>query len=151
MPYSNILVPVKGIPADDAAIRLACQIARQDKARVAAINVIEVQRNLPLDAENEEQMRHAERVLEHAEEVARSAHGTLETDLLQARVAGVALVDEAVAQKADLIVMGIPYGSPLGDFRLGTTAYYMLKNAACPVWLCREAVPTAKAALQKPT
>lgn len=146
MAYSNILVPVKGLPADEAAIRLACQIAKLTKARVVAIHVIEVQRNLPLDAENEMQMQRAEMLLDRAEQVARTVHGTLETDLLQARAAGVALVDEAVARRADLIVMGIPYRNPLGDFQLGTTTLYLLKNAPCPVWLCREAMPPEKAA-----
>lgn len=142
MPYSNILVPVKGLPADDAAVRLACQIAKPDKARVTAINVIEIQRNLPLNSENMAQMQRAETVLEHAEQVARAARGTLETELLQARAAGVALVDEAVERQVDLIILGIPYRNPLGDFQLGTTTQYILKNARCPVWLCREAIPT---------
>ncbi len=146
MPYSNILVPVKGLPADDTAIRLACQVAKPDKARVTAINVIEIQRNLPLNSENVTQMQRAETVLEHAEQVAHAARGTLETELLQARTAGVALVDEAVERQVDLIILGIPYRSPLGDFQLGTTTQYILKNARCPVWLCREAIPTAPAA-----
>jgi nucleotide-binding universal stress UspA family protein len=143
------LVPIKGLPSDDAAIRLACQIAKSTKARVVAIHVIEVQRNLPLDSENETQLQRAEVLLGHAEQVARAVRGTLETDLLQARVAGVALVDETAARQADLIVMGIPYRSPLGDFQLGTTTLYLLKNAPCPVWLCREAAPSGKTALEK--
>jgi nucleotide-binding universal stress UspA family protein len=149
MPYSNILVPVKGLPADDAAIRLACQIAKQDKSRITAINVIEIQRNLPLNTEHATQMPSAESVLEHAEQVAHSAHGTVETELLQARAAGVALVDEAVERRVDLIILGIPYRNPLGDFQLGTTTQYILKNARCPVWLCREAVPPEMAEAQK--
>jgi nucleotide-binding universal stress UspA family protein len=150
MHYSNILVPVKGLPADDAAIRLACQIAKQDKARVTAINVIEIQRNLPLNAENIAQMPSAESVLERAEQIAHSVRGTIETELLQARAAGVALVDEAVERQFDLIVMGIPYRNPLGDFRIGTTTHYILKNAPCPVWLCREAIPAEVPPASKP-
>ena len=149
MHYSNILVPVKGILADDAAIRLACQIAKQDKGRVTAINVIEIQRNLALSTENAAQMQRAETMLERAEQVAHSVRGTLETELLQARAAGVALVDEAIERRVDLIILGIPYRNPLGDFQLGTTTQYILKNARCPVWLCREAVPPETAVAQK--
>lgn len=141
MNFTTILVPVKGILADDAAVRLACQIGKQTKARVMAINVIEIQRTLPLHAENDAQMQSAEAVLEHVEQVAKSVRGALETELLQARAAGVALVDEAMVRGVDLIVMGIPYHKPLGDFQLGTTTQYILKNAVCPVWLCREAMP----------
>jgi nucleotide-binding universal stress UspA family protein len=139
MRLSNILVPVAGTSADDAAIRLACQIARQDKAKVLLIFVIEVQRHLPLDAENEAQARHAESVLESAALIARSAKYTAETEILQARLAGPALINEAMERGADLIIMGVPHRQPLGDFQLGTTTNYVLKNAACPVWLCREA------------
>jgi nucleotide-binding universal stress UspA family protein len=91
MRLSNILVPVAGTSADDAAIRLACQIARQDKSKVWLIFVIEVQRHLPLDAENEAQARHAESVLESAALIARSAKYPAETEILQARLAGPAL------------------------------------------------------------
>jgi len=139
MRFSNILVPVAGTSADDVPIRLACQIARQDKAKVLLIFVIEVQRHLPLDAENEAQARHAESVLESAELIARSAKYPAETEILQARLAGPALINEAMERGADLIVMGVPHRKPLGDFQLGTTTNYVLKNAGCPVWLCREA------------
>jgi nucleotide-binding universal stress UspA family protein len=145
MTFSHILVPVKGIPADDAAIRLACQIAKTTKARVIAIHVIEVERNLPLDVEDEARMRRADTVLEHAEQIARSLRSPLETEVLQARAAGAALVDEAVTRGVDLIIMSLPYRQVVGgDFRLGTTTQYILKNATCPVWLCREAAPTRK-------
>ena len=139
MSFSNILVPVAGIPVDDDAIRLACQIARQGKTKVLLINVIEIQRHLPLNVENEAQMQQAESVLERAVQVAKSAKYSAETEMLQARFAGAALINEATERGVDLIVMGIPYSKPLGDFQLGTTANYILKNAACPVWLCREA------------
>jgi nucleotide-binding universal stress UspA family protein len=145
MNFTTILVPVKGIPSDDAAVRLACQIGKQNKARVMAINVIEIQRNLPLNAESDAQLQRAEAVLEHVEQVAKAARGVLETEILQARTAGVALVDEAVVRGVDLIVMGIPYRKPLGDFQIGTTTQYILKNASCPVWLCREAMPNETA------
>lgn len=142
MTFLHILVPVKGIPADDAAIRLACQIAKGTKAQIIAIYVIEVERNLPLEVEDEERMRYADKVLGHAEHIAKSLRSTLETEVLQARAAGAALMDEAAARKVDLIVMGIPYRQVLGgDFQLGTTTQYVLKNATCPVWLCREAAP----------
>lgn len=142
MTFSRILVPIKGIPADDTAIRLACQIAKGTKARVIAIHVIEVERHLPLDVEDEARMNRADTVLAHAEQIAQSLRSSIETEVLQARSAGAALMDEAATRGVDLIVMGIPYRQVLGgDFQLGTTAQYVLKNATCPVWLCREAAP----------
>ncbi len=142
--FSKILVPVEGIPADDQAICLACQIARQDKATVLVIYVIEVQRMLPLDAENAPQIENGERVLQHAEQSAKQNGVRAETELLQSRAAGSALVNEALARSIDLIVMGVPFRRPLGDFLLGTTASYVMKNAPCQFWLCREAAAVDK-------
>ncbi|MBI5651972.1 MAG: universal stress protein [Chloroflexi bacterium] len=136
---ARILVPVGGNAAEDDAIRLACQIAKPDKAKVLLIHVIEVQRNLPVDAEVIPAQERGEQILGHAEEIARAQSNQVESELLQARVAGSALVDEAVERGVDLIVMGVPYRKPLGDFYFGATVSYVFKNAPCPVWLCRQA------------
>ncbi len=58
--------------------------------------------------------------------------------LVQARDTGPALVDEAVEWGADLIVMGLPYKRRFGEFNLGKTVPYVLKNATCRVMLFRE-------------
>lgn len=140
MIFSNILVPIKGTAADDVAIQLACQLAKASKARVTAIHVIEIQRHLPLDVENEGQLRAAEAVLERAEQIAKPFRSMFVTELLQARTAGVALVDEARLRGVDLIVLGIPYQKVVGGaFELGTTPHYILEHATCPVWVCRQA------------
>jgi nucleotide-binding universal stress UspA family protein len=65
----------------------------------------------------------------------------LESQLLQARDVGAALVDEAVAIDADAIVMGLPYHVRFGgDFALGQTIPYVFKNAPCRVLVVREPV-----------
>jgi nucleotide-binding universal stress UspA family protein len=63
----------------------------------------------------------------------------LETEILQARDVGTAIVDEALERDVDLIVMGIEYKRKFGEFDLGNTAPYVLKNAPCRVWLARAA------------
>lgn len=135
--FSTIMVPFRGTPADEQAIRLACQTARQDKAKILAVYVIEVQRTLPLEAENAPLTERAEIALGQADQVAHEIGCKIDTELLQARLAGAALVNEAIERGVDLIIMGIPYRSPLGDFGLGTTASYIMQNAPCQVWLCR--------------
>ncbi len=138
MKFSKILVPVVGTPLDDDAIRLACLIARQDKAKVLVIHVIEVERAQPLDAQNTPQVQRAELALERAEQVAKQIWSQVDSDLLQARAAGPALVDEAAERGVDLIIMSVPNRKSLGEFHLGTTTTYVLKNAPCRVWLCRQ-------------
>lgn len=136
---SRILVPVKGNPTDDEAVELACVIARQGRASVHAIHVIEVNRTLPLDAELTSEAAHGEEVLSHAEQIAERWTQPLETDLLQARDVGPAIVDEALERDIDLIVLGIGYKKRFGDFDLGKTAPYVLRHAPCRVWVCRQA------------
>ena len=137
--FSKIMVPVEGLPRDDEVLRLASFVARQDKATLLAIYVIEIQRTLPLETENALQIEQAERVLQHAEQLCKQYGARADTDLLQARVAGPALIDEASEREVDLIILGVPYREPLGELRLGDTASYVMKNASCQVWLCREA------------
>ncbi len=147
--FTKILVPVAGMPFDDDVIRFASLVARQDKASLLLIHVIEIQRTLPLDTENASEIERAEAVLQHAEQVAGQNKVRAETELLQARVVGSILLDEANERGIDLIIMGVPYREPIGEFFLGGTATHMMKNASCPVWLCREATPVDAGAGQK--
>jgi len=65
----------------------------------------------------------------------------IETDVLQAREAGPAIVDEAVERDIDLILMGVTYKRRFGQFSLGSVVPYVLKNAPCRVILYHE-LPT---------
>ena len=49
MAFQRILVPVIGTEADEEAIRLACQLARKNKAKIWAVYVITLKRSLPLE------------------------------------------------------------------------------------------------------
>jgi len=55
------------------------------------------------------------------------------------------IVDTARSQGVDLIVMGIGYNRKFGEFDMGHTAPYVLKNAPCRVWLARAAPGVAAA------
>ena len=144
---SRILVPVNGNPTDDDAVALACEIGRRGKASVYAIYVIEVKRTLPLDVDLPPEAAKGDTVLARAEHVGEEFGTDLETEILQARDVGTAIVDEALERDIDLIVMGIGYKRKFGEFDLGHTAPYVLKNAPCRVWLAR-ASPKVAAATQ---
>ena len=142
---NRILVPVNGKPTDDEAVSLACEVARRGKASVYAIYVIEVKRTLPLDVDLPPEAAKGDSVLAQAEKIADEFNIDLETEILQARDVGTAIVDEALERDVDLIVMGIAYKRKFGEFDMGHTAPYVLKNAPCRVWLARAApnVPAA--------
>ena len=135
MEFHQILVPVIGTEADREAIRLACRLVKNNKSKIWAVYVITIKRTLPLDAEMESEIKKAEGILDNMETVAEEEDHEIETDILQAREAGLAIVDEAVERKVDLIVMGVTYGTRFGQFSLDNMVPYVLKNAPCRVVL----------------
>lgn len=135
MEFQNILVPVSGATADEEAIKLACRLAKPDRAKICAVNVIPIERTLPLDAEIETEVKKAEEILNRMEGIARGQNYSIETDLLQAREAGPTIVDEAAEREVDLILMGVEYKRRFGQFSLGNVVPYVLKNAPCRVIL----------------
>ncbi|UCH42718.1 MAG: universal stress protein [Dehalococcoidales bacterium] len=141
MEYQNILVPVSGTDIDEEAIRLACRLAKADKAKIWVVYVIPIQRTLPLDAEIEAEVQKAEEILDRMERVARGDNYVIETDLLQAREAGPTIVDEAIEREVDLILMGVSYKRRFGQFSLGSVVPYVLKNAPCRVILYHQYTP----------
>ncbi len=141
MEYHKILVPVAGTDADDNTVQLACRLARREKAKLLVVHVITIDRSLPLEAELAAEVKKAEGVLERAERIAIEQGCNVETDLLQARIAGPGIVDEAVERQADLIVMGLTYKRHFGQYSLGDVTPYVLKNAPCPVILYQQSQP----------
>ncbi len=119
------------------AVALACDIARRSKGKVYVVHVIEVKRALPLDAPMEREETAADEMLVRAEDLARKQGVEVEGEILHAREAGPAIVDEAVERGADLIVLGMQYQPPFGEFQLGRLVQYALRSAPCEVWVCR--------------
>ena len=135
-----ILVPTDGSRASMRAVALACSIARRNKGRVYVVHVIEVKRSLPLDAELQPEAGEGERILLQGEKAAHEQDFEVQSELLQAREAGHAVVDEAVERGVDTIILGVDYKRPFGEFQLGRLTQYVLKNAPCLVWICRQPV-----------
>ena len=135
------MVPVTGTTADDEVMKLACQLAKQSKAKVWVVYVLTVKRTLPLDAEITPDVKKAEEVLDHIATVAEDEGYEVETDLLQAREAGPTIVDEAREREADLILMGVIYKRIFGQFSLGNVVPYVLQNAPCEVILYHQYTP----------
>jgi len=97
-----------------------------------------VERSLPLGAEVEPEISKAEKILARVEEMAKKREFRLETDIIQAREVGPAIVDEARRCEAALILIGVPYKKQFGQFCMGEVLPYVLKNAPCRVLLDRQ-------------
>jgi nucleotide-binding universal stress UspA family protein len=133
----NVLVPVDGSRAGFDALALGCHLSKRNKGTVYAVYVIEVARNLPLDAEMSGEARSGEDVLTEAERVAHAMDYKVSGELLQARDRGHAIVDEAADREVDAIVMGVGYDRARGAFTSAEDAEYVVRNAACRVVLFR--------------
>jgi nucleotide-binding universal stress UspA family protein len=137
--FRRAVIALSGSSTDSAIVRLALELSRQSHVELIAVHVVELDWTEPLDADVAERSEEAQRVLDAAEGIAESMHGKLESVLVQARDVGAAIVDEAAARDADLIILGLPYRTRFGgDFAIGRAVPYALKNAPCAVWVVRE-------------
>ncbi|MGH2585283.1 MAG: universal stress protein [Dehalococcoidia bacterium] len=133
----QFLVPCDGSSASYEALAFACTQAKRNKGRVFVVHVIEVKRTLPLDAEMVTEAQRGEAILTEAEHVGDELDVRVEGELLQAREAGHAIVDEAIERGIDVIVMGTEYTRPFGEYQVGRTAQFVMKHAPCQVWVFR--------------
>jgi len=135
-----ILVPVNGSVVDERAIDIAILMARRYHSTVTAVHVVEVPQQLPLEIEMGEEVARGDQILLAATKCAAQYGYEIEVELLQARAAGSAIVDEALGREARLIVMGALVRRRAGEITPGrTTIPYILKNAPCEVVVCRRA------------
>lgn len=99
---------------------------------------------MSLDAELPQEVSHGEGVLAEAERYAQGQVAknvrlqTVTTEILQARAAGAAIVDEAIERHANAIAMSAALRIVHGRATIGDTSDYVLKNAPCEVILVRE-------------
>ena len=141
MEFQKILVPIGGTEVDYEAMQLACRLAKQNKSKIYSVYVITIKRSLPIEAEIEYEIEAAEKLLDQIEKVAEDQDYEADTDVLQSRDAGPAIVDEAVEKGIDLIIMGVKYKRRFGQFTLGSIARYVIKNAPCAVMLYQQYSP----------
>jgi nucleotide-binding universal stress UspA family protein len=137
--FRRAVLGLTGAASDERMIRIACQLAKPFKSELIGVHVVEIDWTLPLDADIAGRNEDVQRVLDMAESTAEDAGYTLTPVLLQARDVGAAIVDEASERSADLLMLGLAYRTRFGgDFAIGQTIPYVLKNAPCAVWVVRE-------------
>ena len=140
--FNRVVIALNGGSSDAQIVALASRFAKTGTTELIAVHIVEIDWTLPLDADIAGHSEEAQRVLDMAESVAEGNKARLTPILLQARDIGAALVDEASERNADLLVVGLPYRKRFGgDFAIGRTSPYVLKNAPCAVWVVREPIP----------
>jgi APA family basic amino acid/polyamine antiporter len=133
--YRRLLVPVIGGQPSDDAMDIACQLASERGSRIVALNVLEVPLERQLADVLPEQAAAANHELDEAVAIGESYGVHVLSRLERARSAGPAIVAEALARQAEIIVLGSPRrrltASQAAVF--GTTVDYVLRNAPCRV------------------
>jgi nucleotide-binding universal stress UspA family protein len=129
--YRRILVPVASDDDSELGVELAAELAPDGRATITAVVVIVVDPELPLDAHMERDEAEARRVLDKAHAIADRRAVRLRERIVRARFRGEAIVAEAEAANADLVVVRSPARerSPL----FGKTVDYVLRHARCRV------------------
>ena len=133
--YRRLLVPVIPGPPSDAAMDVACRLAAERGSRIIALNVLEVPLDRPLTDEFRDLERVANRELDEAIAIGDSYGVPVLGRLERARSAGQAIVTEAEARGAEIIVLGSPRRglATTQAAVLGKTVDFVLKNAPCRV------------------
>jgi APA family basic amino acid/polyamine antiporter len=138
--YRHLLVPVIPGQPSDAAMDMACRLAAERRARIVALNVVEV----PLDRTLTDRFPDLEAVgnaeLDEAVAIGDSYGVRVLTRIDRAHSAGPAIVAEADARNAEIIVLGTPrrHLTARQSAVFGKTVDYVLKHARCRVMIATE-------------
>jgi APA family basic amino acid/polyamine antiporter len=133
--YRNLLVPVIPGHPSEAAMDVACRLASERRAQIVALNVLEV----PLESALTDRFPDLEAVanaeLDEAIAIGDSYGVRVLSRLERAHSAGPAIVSEADARNAEIIVLGAPrrHLSARESAVFGKTVDYVLKHATCRV------------------
>ncbi len=145
--YKRILVPVDGSATSSKGLEEAIRLAKLTGASLELVNVVDemslafgVEAYATYSQDVLSALREGAReILEKAQQRAASAGVGVDTKAIEtfgARVADL-IVDEAVATKADLIVIGTHGRRGVGRLLLGSDAEQILRLAPVPVLLVR--------------
>ena len=133
--YRRLLVPILPGQVSDDALDVAASLAAERGAQIAAITVLEVPLDQPLDVSLGAEELLANRELDEARAIGDSYGVTVIPRLVRGRSAGEAIVEEASRRSTELIVIGA-LRKEVGRRKravFGATVDYVLKNAPCRV------------------
>ncbi len=132
---SRILAATDGSPRADEAVRQGARLASTTGAALEAVFVVDTGR-----AHRDDVEREAEDALARASVLAAEAGATVDARILAGDPART-LLEEAVAEGADLICVGPDAGLIGGAIRIGQVAAHVLRESRASVLVARAAGP----------
>ena len=132
--YERILVPMKLGDIGEEMVATAIALAKDDPAEVLAITVVRVPRRFPLEGDLPPDVAaRVEASLEEARALGEDHEVEVSTGVVQARSIGHAIVEEAKAREADLIVLGSSPRWRRQSRFFSPTVDFVLRHAPCEV------------------
>jgi basic amino acid/polyamine antiporter, APA family len=131
--YRSILVPVKPGRMSQEAVDVACRLAAERRASIAAVAVVPIPLELPLTTRLPDEEEQADEVLDAARAIGELYGVDVIGRLVRGRNAGRAIVDEAERRHSEIIVMGAPRGEVARREVFSDTVDFVLKHAPCRV------------------
>jgi nucleotide-binding universal stress UspA family protein len=143
--FERVVVPIAGADIDARALEILPDLFNKNGGAITFLYVLEVPQAMPLDAELPGDVAAGDRALQQAEVATRRALPSrsvrIVTELLQARAAGPAIVDEAIDRAAQAIIMSAAVRRRHGRLSLGGTTEHVLLHAPCEVVVVRAEQP----------
>ncbi len=132
MKHQHILVPTDGSQSSEEIIGFICSIQKVVNSNISVVFVIEVPRNMPLDANLPDKTAQADEVLKRVMQIAANYQSQVNTSIIYARSAEEAIISTAQDLKCDVIAIAQD-DHRLSIFANKATTIY--QKAKCSVWL----------------
>ncbi|MCX7747032.1 MAG: universal stress protein [Clostridia bacterium] len=132
MECKNILIPTDGKRSCEDIIDLICSIQRVIGTNIHVIYVIEVPRNLPLNAQMPDKVEYARASIERALKIAEKHEVMIHTSIIYARTVEDSIISTAEDLKCDVIAIAQD-NHKLRIF--ANSAANIYQKAKCNVWL----------------
>jgi universal stress protein A len=139
----SILVPLDFSPPSKKALDYAVMFARQFKAKLTLVHVVEAvatpdfAASFPLTMEDDKLMAAAKNRLEGAVKAARISRTVVEKILVRFGRSFHEIADAARTRKVDLIIIATHGYTGLKHVLLGSTTERVVRHAPCPVLVVR--------------
>ena len=140
----SILVPLDFSPSSKRSLDYAVSLARQFKAKLTLLHVVEpiatpdFAASFPLMMEDDKLMAAAKNELEHAVKAALVPRGLVEKILVRFGRSFHEIAEAARTRKADLIIISTHGYTGLKHALLGSTTERVVRHAPCPVLVVRQ-------------
>lgn len=133
--YTRILVPITASAASDRAVVTAALLASERKAEVTLLNVIEVSKDLPLDALFPDEEREGRETLRRATAILDQYGVRSHTRLIRSASAAAAILETVDDTRPEIIVMGAERRLRRQSSVFSDNVQTVLKAAPCRVML----------------